>query len=52
MGGILVIGLGAMLFLAFVLFIGIFMLAMAVHGADALTSGPAEGRSPGPAKRQ
>jgi hypothetical protein len=45
MGGILVIGLGAMLFLAFVLFIGIFMLAMAVHGADALTHGPGQSQS-------
>jgi hypothetical protein len=34
-----------MLFLAFVLFIGIFMLAMAVHGADALTHGPGQSQS-------
>lgn len=42
MGGILVIGLGVLLFVAFVLFIGIFMLAMAVHGADVVANGPRE----------
>lgn len=42
MGGILVIGLGVLLFVAMFLFIGIFMLAMAVHGADVLANRPRE----------